>query len=54
MRKGSRMSLNIRPLASDDIATLGELSVLAWEPVFASFRHIMGPAIFPLVYPNWQ
>ncbi|MGH2501123.1 MAG: GNAT family N-acetyltransferase [Ktedonobacterales bacterium] len=48
------MTLNIRPLASEDIAALGELSVLAWEPVFASFRHILGPAIYPLVYPNWQ
>lgn len=48
------MALNIRPLASEDIAALGELSVLAWEPVFASFRHILGPAIFPLVYPDWQ
>ncbi|HEX8727575.1 MAG TPA: GNAT family N-acetyltransferase [Ktedonobacterales bacterium] len=48
------MTLNIRPLASADIAALGELSVLAWEPVFASFRHILGPAIYPLIYPDWQ
>jgi GNAT superfamily N-acetyltransferase len=48
------MNLSIRPLASDEIVALGELSVLAWEPVFASFRHILGPDIYPLVYPNWQ
>ena len=48
------MTLNIRPLASEDIAALAELSVLAWEPVFASFRHILGLAIYPLVYPHWQ
>jgi ribosomal protein S18 acetylase RimI-like enzyme len=48
------MNLSIRPLASDEIVALGELSVLAWEPVFASFRHILGPHIYPLVYPNWQ
>lgn len=48
------MTRNIRPLASADIAALGELSVLAWEPVFASFRHILGPAIYPLIYPDWQ
>lgn len=48
------MHLSIRPLANDEIVALGELSVLAWEPVFASFRHILGPAIYPLVYPNWQ
>jgi ribosomal protein S18 acetylase RimI-like enzyme len=48
------MNLSIRPLASDEIVALEELSVLAWEPVFASFRHILGPDIYPLVYPNWQ
>lgn len=48
------MNLSIRPLASDEIVALEELSVLAWEPVFASFRHILGPHIYPLVYPNWQ
>jgi GNAT superfamily N-acetyltransferase len=48
------MDLTIRPLASDEVAALGELSVQAWEPVFASFRQVMGPEIFPLVYPDWQ
>jgi ribosomal protein S18 acetylase RimI-like enzyme len=35
----------------DDIITL---SLLAWEPVFASFERIMGPGVFPLVYPDWR
>ena len=48
------MSLTIRPLASGDVEALTELAVLAWEPVFASFRHILGPAIFPLLYPDWK
>ncbi len=47
------MDLKIRPLASGDVEALMELAVLAWEPVFASFRHILGPAIFPLQYPDW-
>jgi ribosomal protein S18 acetylase RimI-like enzyme len=54
MQKGRGMNLTIRPIASGEVAGLGELSVLAWEPVFASFRQIMGPEIFPLVYPDWQ
>jgi len=48
------MDLKIRPLASGDVEALMELAVLAWEPVFASFRHILGPAIFPLQYPDWR
>jgi GNAT superfamily N-acetyltransferase len=41
-------------MASGEVAALGELAVLAWEPVFASFRRILGPQIYPRVYPNWQ
>jgi ribosomal protein S18 acetylase RimI-like enzyme len=41
-------------MASEEVAAVAELAVLAWEPVFASFRHILGPEIYPLVYPNWQ
>ncbi len=48
------MNLTIRPLASGDVETLEELAVLAWEPVFASFRDILGPAIYPLLYPDWR
>jgi GNAT superfamily N-acetyltransferase len=53
-RKGRGMNLRIRLMASGEVAVLGELAVLAWEPVFASFRHILGPEIYPIVYPNWQ
>lgn len=48
------MDLKIRPLASGDIEALKELAVLAWEPVFASFRQILGPVMFPLQYPDWR
>lgn len=33
---------------------LVQLSLLAWEPVFDSFRQIMGPVVFPVVYPDWR
>jgi len=48
------MELLIRSVASEDVAALMELAVLAWEPVFASFRHILGPEIYPILYPNWR
>jgi ribosomal protein S18 acetylase RimI-like enzyme len=25
----------------------------AWTPVFASFARVLGPDIYPLVYPDW-
>lgn len=46
--------VEIRQGSDADMAALVELSLLAWEPVFDSFRQIMGPAVFPLVYPDWR
>jgi GNAT superfamily N-acetyltransferase len=48
------MNWQIRHGSDDDIEALVRLSLLAWEPVFDSFRQVMGPTIFPLVYPDWQ
>ena len=49
------MNFLIRQGHNDDIEELVRLSLLAWAPVFASFQNILGPAIFPLIYPeDWQ
>jgi GNAT superfamily N-acetyltransferase len=48
------MEYQIRVGDDRDIEALVELSLLAWEPVFDSFRQVMGPAIFPLAYPDWR
>ncbi len=48
------MNLVIRPVSSDDIETLAQLAVAAWEPVFASFRNVLGAEIYPLLYPDWR
>lgn len=48
------MDYTIRPFASDDLPALMDLAEAAWEPVFASFRAILGSAIFPLLYPDWR
>ena len=48
------VDLQIRPLAGDDIDAVVQLSVLAWEPVFSSFAQVLGPAIYPIVYPAWR
>lgn len=48
------MDVQLREAHDDDMDALVELSLLAWAPVFDSFRQIMGPVVFPLVYPDWQ
>jgi hypothetical protein len=48
------MRAKIRPVTSHDVPALVELSLLAWAPVFASFRHVLGSTIYALVYPDWQ
>lgn len=46
--------MRIRPLAGDDIGDVVRLSLLAWAPVFDSFRQVLGPRIYELVYPDWR
>ncbi len=48
------MNLHIRPVCDDDVEDLVQLSLLAWEPVFPSFRRILGPGIYGLIWPNWR
>ena len=48
------MNLNMRPFCDDDVEELVRLSLLAWVPVFDSFEHILGPRIFPIIYPDWR
>ena len=44
----------IRAVRPGDIDAVVEFSVRAWRPVFESFMEIMGPDIFPRVYPDWR
>lgn len=48
------MKYKIRNYVDSDIEAIVDLSLLAWEPVFISFRHIFGPVIFSLLYPDWR
>ncbi len=47
------MNVHIRPFDANEIDDVVELSLLAWEPVFHSFRRVMGPAIYARIYPDW-
>ncbi len=48
------MPVQIRRASDNDTEELVQLSLLAWRPVFASFRQVLGPTIYALVYPDWQ
>ena len=48
------MTPRIRPFTDADNEAVVQLSLLAWEPVFASFRQMFGPAVYATLYPDWQ
>lgn len=48
------MEFNIRPYIESDLDAIVDLSLLAWEPVFASFHQIFGQGIFSILYPDWR
>jgi ribosomal protein S18 acetylase RimI-like enzyme len=48
------MNLHIRPACDDDVDDLVHLSLLAWAPVFSSFKQVLGPDIYTLIWPDWR
>ena len=44
----------IREFREDDIGEIIELSLRAWEPVFASVRQVLGEDIFLRLHPSWK
>ena len=48
------MNIILREITDEDIGRIVELSLLAWETVFDSFKHVLGGNIFPIVYPDWR
>ena len=48
------MNLQIRPISNNDIEGVIQLSLLAWAPVFSSFKQVLGAQIYTALYPAWQ
>ena len=48
------MNLVIRPFNNSDLYELITLTLLAFEPIFVSFEKILGPSIYPVIYPDWR
>jgi GNAT superfamily N-acetyltransferase len=48
------MGFQIRLLDEQDMEAVVRLSLLAWEPVFETWRQMMGQAVFTHLYPDWK
>jgi GNAT superfamily N-acetyltransferase len=46
--------IEIREFEAGDLDAIVELSLRAWEPVFASLRDVLGDAIFFRLKPDWK
>ena len=47
--------IEIRPYQDSDLETIIEFSLRAWEPIFDSFRHVLGDPIFARLHqPDWR
>lgn len=44
----------IRAYRETDTSRIVELSLAAWEPVFASFRAVFGEPLYQRVHPDWR
>jgi GNAT superfamily N-acetyltransferase len=47
-------AIEIREFQRDDIDAIVELSLRAWDPVFASLREVLGDPIFFRLKPDWK
>lgn len=54
MNQESAGCVIVRPFREPDLPTLLDIAVAAWEPVFVSFRALLGESIFETVIPDWK
>lgn len=46
--------MHIRNYEERDLNRVLEITLVAWQPVFTSFRSLMGVAVFDIAYPDWK
>jgi ribosomal protein S18 acetylase RimI-like enzyme len=46
--------IGLRRLEDEDRESVIALSLRAWEPVFASFRDVLGDDLYRRVHPDWE
>ena len=45
--------LEIRKIKDNDLKSVLDIAVKAFTPIHESFRVLLGPSVFNMVYPNW-
>ena len=48
------MRVTIEPYTVEQRDAVVQLSLRAWAPVFASLERVLGPEVFPVLYPDWR
>ena len=48
------MSYTIRLVREDETEKVVEFGLRAWEPVFRSFKAILGEGVYDILYPDWR
>ena len=48
------MEINIRLAKKEDLPQLIDLCLQAFKPIFDSFEKVLGPEIYPIIYPDWR
>jgi GNAT superfamily N-acetyltransferase len=48
------MNVIIQPYTAEQRDAVVQLSLRAWAPVFASLERVLGPEVFPVLYPDWR
>ncbi len=46
--------LKMRSYTEKDLERVLEITLAAWEPVFASFLDLLGQQIFDIAFPDWR
>ena len=49
-----RLNVDIRPVRSSDNDDMYELTILAFSPIFTSFKKILGSDIYEAIWPDWK
>ena len=44
----------IRNVAPKEIETIAQMAAVAWEPIYAARRKIVGDDLFAILHPHWQ
>jgi ribosomal protein S18 acetylase RimI-like enzyme len=46
--------IKFRKLQEGDIATVVEIALAAWEPIYAHYRDVLGDDLFAATHPDWR